>query len=57
VIAGRVDRFAPIAASEAVADRMPVAKLRVFERSGHLPFVEEQPGFLTAVREHLRESS
>jgi proline iminopeptidase len=56
VIAGRADRFAPLAAGEALARGLPAARLRVFEHSGHLPFVEEQPDFLAAVREHLRES-
>jgi len=54
VIAGRQDRFMPIAASEALARALPHGRLRVFERSGHLPFVEEQGDFLEVVREHLR---
>ncbi len=54
VIAGRQDRFMPMAASEALARALPRGRLQVFERSGHLPFVEEQAEFLESVREHLQ---
>ncbi len=56
VMAGRADRFVPLAAGESLARGLPGAQLHIFERSGHLPFVEEQPGFLAAVREYLRDA-
>ena len=53
VLGGRHDRVCPPEASEATARGIPGASLRVFERSGHFPFVEEQEAFLDAMRGFL----
>lgn len=53
VLCGRYDvQFAP-ACSEELAAGIPGARLVVFERSGHFPFVEEPAPFWTAVGEWL----
>jgi proline iminopeptidase len=54
VVGGRRDQ-GTIEASEALARAIPGAELVVLERSGHLPFVEEQEPFLEAVRSFLRD--
>jgi proline iminopeptidase len=53
VLAGRHDRTCVPEASEAMAAAIPGAELLVFERSGHMPFVEEQDSYLAAVRGFL----
>ncbi len=57
VVGGRHDRFVPVAACESLARGLAAGRLRIFERSGHLPFVEEQGDFLAGVREHLSSVS
>lgn len=49
VLAGRHDRTCPAEAAEAMAAAIPRAELVVFERSGHMPFVEETEAYLAAV--------
>jgi proline iminopeptidase len=49
VLAGRHDRTCVVEAAEAIAAGVPDAELVVFERSGHMAFVEEQEAWLTAV--------
>ncbi len=53
VLAGRRDRVCPPGASEAIAAGIPGAELVVFERSGHMSFVEEPEAYLAAVRSFL----
>jgi proline iminopeptidase len=53
VLAGRHDRTCPVEAAEAIAAGVPGARLEVFERSGHMAFVEEQEAWLGAVRSFL----
>ena len=53
VLAGRHDPQMPPACAEALAAGIPNARLVVFERSGHYPFVEEAGAFWTAVRAFL----
>jgi proline iminopeptidase len=53
VLAGARDRIRPLSAAETIADGIPGAQLVVFQRSGHLPFVEEQAAFVDAVREFV----
>jgi proline iminopeptidase len=53
VLAGRHDRSCPVAAAEAMAAGLPDAELIVFERSGHMTFVEENKAYLAAVRGFL----
>jgi proline iminopeptidase len=42
VLAGRHDRTCSVEAAETIARGVPKSELVIFERSGHLPFVEEQ---------------
>jgi proline iminopeptidase len=53
VLAGRHDRTCSVAAAEAIADGLPDAELVVFERSGHMTFVEENDAYVSAVRAFL----
>jgi proline iminopeptidase len=49
VLAGRYDRTCVAEVAEAMAAGIPGAELVVFERSGHMPFVEETEAYLSAV--------
>jgi proline iminopeptidase len=49
VLAGRHDRVCPVEAAEAMARGIPKGELVVFERSGHMTFVEETDAYLQAV--------
>jgi pimeloyl-ACP methyl ester carboxylesterase len=49
VLGGRHDRTCVVQAAEATAAAIPGAELVVFERSGHMPFVEETEAYLAAV--------
>jgi proline iminopeptidase len=53
VLAGRMDRTCPVGAAEAIASGVPNAELHVFERSGHMTFVEENEAFVRVVRDFL----
>jgi proline iminopeptidase len=53
VLAGRLDRTCPPEAAEAMAAGIPGAELRMFERSGHMTFVEEQDAYVETVRDFL----
>ncbi len=53
VACGRHDVQCPLSSSEEIARRMPRARLAVFERSNHYPFLEEREAFLGAVRSFL----
>jgi proline iminopeptidase len=53
VLAGRHDRTCPVAGAEAMSAALPNADLVVFERSGHMTFVEENEAYLAAVRAFL----
>jgi proline iminopeptidase len=55
VVVGRRDRICPAEASELMARNIPGARLVVFERSGHMPFVEEQDAFCETVRSFVLE--
>jgi proline iminopeptidase len=49
VLTGRHDRTCPVEASEAMARGVPHAELVIFERSGHMTFVEEPEAYVEAV--------
>jgi proline iminopeptidase len=49
VIAGRHDWVTPVGESEPIAAGIPNSELVVFERSGHMPFIEEQREFVNLV--------
>lgn len=53
VLCGRYDPQYPLSASRQLAERIPHARLVLFERSGHYPFIEEAAAFWQAVREFL----
>jgi proline iminopeptidase len=55
VLAGRYDRVCSVRAAEDMAVGIPDARLVVFERSGHMTFVEENEAYLDAVDAFLRE--
>ncbi len=53
VLGGRHDRTCVVEASETMERKIPGAELVIFERSGHMPFVEEPEAYLGAVRTFL----
>jgi proline iminopeptidase len=53
VLAGRHDRTCSVEAARTITAGIPTAELVVFERSGHMTFVEEQEAYLAAVRDFL----
>src|SRR5262249_22789337 len=53
VLAGRHDRTCSVRAAEAIARLVPGSELVIFERSGHVPFVEEQERYVEIVRSFL----
>ncbi len=54
VTAGRYDWIAPPAqGAERLARGLPHARLAIFEESGHFPFIEENPRFLSVLGEFL----
>lgn len=57
LLAGRHDRTCSIEAAEAITTGVPGSELVVFERSGHLPFVEEQERYVEVVRNFLDRHS
>jgi pimeloyl-ACP methyl ester carboxylesterase len=57
VLAGRYDRTCSIEGADAIARAVPGSELVIFERSGHVPFVEEQERYIEAVRNFLDRHS
>lgn len=53
VLGGRHDRTCSAEASEAIANGVPNAELRIFEKSGHMTFVEEPELYNATVRSFL----
>jgi proline iminopeptidase len=53
ILAGRHDPEAPLPCSQELRDGIPEARLVVFERSGHFPFVEEEALFTRSVEAFL----
>jgi len=53
VLAGRHDRTCSVEGASAMAKGLPHAELIVFERSGHMTYVEENEAYLRAVRGFL----
>ncbi len=56
VLAGRLDRTCSVEAATCIARAIPRAELVVFERSGHMTFVEETDQYVTRVRHFLRST-
>jgi proline iminopeptidase len=55
ILAGRYDPEASLPCSEELMQGIPDARLVVFERSGHFPFVEEAALFAQTVDTFLNE--
>ena len=53
VIAGRHDWITPPTQGEEIHRLIPRSEYVVFEKSGHMPFIEEQDDFLAVVRRFL----
>jgi proline iminopeptidase len=53
VIVGRHDWITGVGQAEALARGLRTSRLEVFEHSGHLPFVEEPPRFLSVAGDWL----
>jgi proline iminopeptidase len=53
LLAGRLDRSCDPKAAEAMAKAIPRNQLHVFERSGHMTFVEQNEDYLRAVGDFL----
>lgn len=53
ILAGRHDRTCSVEAAEFVAEKVPNAKLVVFEKSAHMTFVEENQRYVSTVRAFL----
>jgi proline iminopeptidase len=49
VLAGRADRTCSVEAAQQIASGVPGAELVVFERAGHMTFLEENPAYLRSV--------
>ena len=57
VMTGRHDRTCTVAAAEAIAAGISNAELRIFERSGHMTFVEEPELYVAIVRSFLERTA
>lgn len=55
VCTGRYDRACTVEASEAMAEGLPNSELVIFEKSGHMTFVEENERYLKVVRNFLNK--
>jgi proline iminopeptidase len=55
VMVGRHDLQTPVGCSQELIDGISGARLVVFERSGHFPFIEEREGFERALNEFLNK--
>jgi proline iminopeptidase len=53
IVVGARDAILPLDHSEALAKAIPGARLEVFDRSGHFPFIEEPARFVAAIRSFL----
>lgn len=57
ILCGRHDPQFPVPCSEELAAAIPNARLVLFERSGHFPFIEEPGAFWAALEEFTGESA
>jgi pimeloyl-ACP methyl ester carboxylesterase len=56
VLVGAFDLFTPPPVVKSIAERIPGARLEVFDRSGHYLYVEEHDKFIRTVSEFLKGS-
>ncbi|QRK09725.1 alpha/beta hydrolase [Archangium violaceum] len=54
IVWGQSDRIVPVVYAEEFRQRIAQAQVRLFERSGHLPHIEEEEGVTAAIEEFLR---
>ncbi len=57
VCSGRHDWVTPVVECERIVELIPNAELAMFEKSGHMPFIEEQDKFVEVVRDFLQRTS
>ncbi len=57
VLTGRADRITPPQVAEQIAAALPQAELRIFERSGHRPFIEEPADWAARVSSFMRRTT
>jgi proline iminopeptidase len=55
VTVGRTDWITPVSCSETIVERIPDARLAIFEESGHSPQIEQAEEWTATVREFLHE--
>jgi len=55
IVAARHDWITPVSQAEEIHRLLPDSRLRVFENSGHMPFIEEHPDFIEELLEFLSE--
>lgn len=53
IIGARYDWVTPLSQAEEMHRLLPNSKLRIFEHSGHMPFIEEQDDFIQAAAQFL----
>ncbi len=56
VICGGNDWITPLSTSERIAAAIPDSRLEVFDKSGHMPMVEEREKFVSVLRSFLAEA-
>lgn len=54
IAVGRDETIVPVAAAQAIQNKMTGASLTIFEQSGHCPFIEEPDNFNAALLEFLQ---
>ena len=55
VICGGNDWITPLSKSEQIAVGIPGSRLEVFDKSGHMPMIEEPEKFIAVLRSLLAE--
>lgn len=55
LVIGQEDNFVPVSAAMATRDLLPDARLQVFERAGHAPFLSHLNEFVECLRDFLDE--
>jgi len=53
IVHGSDDSVVPLGAGEFMADNIKRARLEVFSRAGHAPFITREPRFIEVVKEFL----
>jgi proline iminopeptidase len=56
ILVGRDDWITPPSSAQTMAKLIPDSKLVVFEKSGHMPFIEEQAKFLKVVGDFYKQA-